>query len=423
MLLSLKNAIITAKRIQFVAPISAATSFSFAQQTNSSIDNIELLFKTSLLNKPGLPLKKASKSKQSYKKMSNPYENMGLVKSLHKSLRIANFTTMDVMHTPMNKAMEFLVEKKYDEFFKFIFEIAAKDADASTSFYNLLCSEGLSSSFDSTSQATALKFYDQAIALQPTLPLAYRYKGMLLLAQNQKIPALNCFNKALEMNKQDIETLYQKAYLLHSIGSLKEALSCYEEITVLQPKSAEMYLCKGVIYIDLNLDIEAITAFNRAITLDPKSHEAYFFKGEIYLEQKKFREAIMSYNQCIDIDPEYAEAYHEKAIALYLSGKTKDAIKILEEAIEHSPDTPKYLKNLAKMQLETGSLDKALETCEKAIESDPEFAEAYYVKGNVLYYQGLKAGSLSCYSKASELEPSNEEYLDRKSSLEKETMF
>ncbi|MDR2205125.1 MAG: tetratricopeptide repeat protein [Flavobacteriaceae bacterium] len=199
----------------------------------------------------------------------------------------------------------------------------------------------------------AIECYDKAIDINPDYAEAYNNKGSALGILGKYEEAIECYDKAIELKPDNAEAYYNKGITLSYLGKYQEAVECYDKAIELKPDNAEVYINKGNALSNLGKHQEAIKCFDKAIDLNPDYAEAYYNKGNALGNLGKYQEALKCFDKAIALNPYLAEAYISKGCALYDIGKYEEAIKYFDKAIELKPDYAEayYSKGLVEERL------------------------------------------------------------------------
>ena len=111
------------------------------------------------------------------------------------------------------------------------------------------------------------------------------------------------------MSNKEINDLLKKGNTLYSLNYFKEAIECYDKAIEINPKFNEAYNNKGNTLYRLNYFKEAIECYDKAIEINPESSEAYYNKGVILSYIGRFEEAIECYNEIINNKKYYYFSY------------------------------------------------------------------------------------------------------------------
>lgn len=144
------------------------------------------------------------------------------------------------------------------------------------------------------------------------------------------------------------------------------------------------------------------------IEADPNRWEFYQALGNAQISQQEYADAAASFQKAIDMaqgvvsgsipkDPKNPSTDPVKAKsalgpmltsqgnALLKMGKPAEGIAAFTKAAELDPNPGTAYFNLCATQYNTGNIDGALAACDKAIAADPQKADAYFIKGSLLF--------------------------------------
>src|SRR5690348_194625 len=128
--------------------------------------------------------------------------------------------------------------------------------------------------------------------------------------------AIECYDKALEIDPKDADALNNKGLALNKLGKYKEAIEYYDKASEIDPKYVLAFNNIGSALCDLKKYKEAIESFDKALEIDPKHAMAWYNKGTALCNLKKYKEAIEYFDKALEIDPKDANALNNKGIAL-----------------------------------------------------------------------------------------------------------
>ena len=234
--------------------------------------------------------------------------------------------------------------------------------------------------------------------------------------------AINCFDKALIINRSYADALINKGEALHdwkgrkkAMESFNQAKGCYELILKVNPRSVEALTNKGVAHYRLEEYDKAIYCYKEALNVNKNYAKAWFNKGLALYTLKKHHEAIVCFDICKDINPNYGKALiakawiyndlteYEKAIEIYDEaldlktvsesvkslayfsrgeakyglGKYQSALKDFEQIAKDKYNGQKQV-NMGLCNYQLGLYEQAEEKYLEAISFDPELAYGYY---------------------------------------------
>lgn len=150
----------------------------------------------------------------------------------------------------------------------------------------------------------------------------------------------------------------------------------------------------------------AIAPLQQLEAADPTDYEFPMFKGNAQFSLGQYEEAIQSFEKGVQLaqntQPDSKKSYTEPAkvkaaIGQMLTGegnaylklkKNPEAIAAFTKAAELSSNPGTAYFNICATQYNTGNTEGALPACDKAIAADPNNANAYFIKGSLLFGRG-----------------------------------
>ena len=121
--------------------------------------------------------------------------------------------------------------------------------------------------------------------------------------------ALNCYDKVLKEDPQNIVALIDKGTTLQNMGKVKNAMSLYDQALLINPKHVDAILNMGAALHTLN------RYDDRALKIDKKCAMALAYKGLSLGEQGKIPQAIENFKKALAIDKDYDLAKLSKDMA------------------------------------------------------------------------------------------------------------
>ena len=241
----------------------------------------------------------------------------------------------------------------------------------------------------------AIKYYNKIIELNldlATLMLElWVNKGVCHRQIGEKEQALNCYGRALEINPQDFDTIFNLGNVLSDLDRLDEALESYNLAIKLASEEkfepSKMMCNKGLVLIQMKRYNEALYIIDKAIEIDPIYPLSWYAKGLTYKGLNEPKKALECFNESLRFNPELALALYEKAILLNDLGESKEALACFDAVTRIKPgliiNNKEIIQLVRKLASETGPVDnKFTNWYEKGMISlkNNEFANA------VLYF-------------------------------------
>jgi TonB family protein len=191
----------------------------------------------------------------------------------------------------------------------------------------------------------AIKALDEAIRLQPTLPILYIDRGAAYQSKGERHKALADFNRAIQLD----------------------------------PKSARAYCDRAILEDDLfRQPDKALADYNQAIRLAPDFQRASFNRGEHFLGQHNYERAIADYTRAIQLMPNELSTYAARAYAYARQGDRARAVSDATMAIRRKPREDFYDWRATDFQLRAnayrilGRTELALRDLREAVRVAPK---------------------------------------------------
>lgn len=264
----------------------------------------------------------------------------------------------------------------------------------------------------------AISLVKQLIVLDPNRWEFYQNLGTLQSNQMQYPEAAESFAKGVEVAQKTLKNPSDSDRALTNIGDLLLAeADCYvrmekvDEAVVLYEKAAATYphpfmakyrACNAL--TNSSKYEAAIEKCNQASAEDPAQWGPYQVLGGIYTTLNKPQDALESYHKGVAAAQKMLEGQPDSRTKIGLGQmlnsegnllvklkKYDEAIGIFSQAAESSayPAMPYF--NLCATYYNLKRSQEAVTACDHAISSDPALADAYFIKGSILFGQGQLA--------------------------------
>jgi len=254
--------------------------------------------------------------------------------------------------------------------------------------------------------------FDDAIKLCHTLMETYPSSAVLNVTLGkchfeleQIEPAINSYQKAIEIKPECAEAYFNMGMILKEKGELEAAIENYQKVIKIDPNSAAAYNNVGVVLRDTGDQYGAIDNFKQAIIIDPNCAEIYNNMGNALSDNCDHEAAINNYHQAIRIKPDYADAYANLGFLQRNSGDLEAAIKSFKKALDINPNYIVSHFNMGMALRDKGDHDGAIQSYNRAIAIDPNCAEAYNNIGNIHRNAGKQDVAIESFQKAIQINP------------------
>ena len=120
----------------------------------------------------------------------------------------------------------------------------------------------------------ALKCFQKALQMDENNLSALKYHGMILQIQDKPKDALKSLQKALKIREDDPETLYYLAVSLYNIGNYDKSKLNAEKLTKIRDDWDDAWCVLAMALEGLDDEEAAIKAYNKALSINPLNEDA-----------------------------------------------------------------------------------------------------------------------------------------------------
>ena len=288
--------------------------------------------------------------------------------------------------------------------------------------------------------AAALLLLDRAAAARPDDPGIARHRGVVLLAAQRREEAEAAFRRALALEPNDPETLFNLGLTLRQLGRVEpaialleaaaaggldhlalvryelalarqmaganaSAIASYRRVLELDPTHSDALNNLGVL-LQQNGDLDgAITAYRGALAARPDFVPAMNNLGSALEDQGDLSSAAALLEQALALAPDFADAWNTLGTVRRGQGQPEAAVSAYRTALRHQPLSVTAHDNLAECLRDLGRADEALESSRAAVAAWPTHPDAQRIRGDALKRAGDLAGAVSAYRAALRVTP------------------
>lgn len=261
----------------------------------------------------------------------------------------------------------------------------------------------------------AISVIKKLIEVDPNRWEFYQNLGTLQSRQMQYAEAAETFAKGVEVAQKTLKNASDTDRAMTNIGDLllaeadsydrmekvDEAVELYQKAaaTYPHPFMAKYRACNAL--TNAGKYEAAIETCNQASAEDPAQWGPYQVLGGIYLAIDKPQDALESYQKGVAAAQKMLEGQTDARTKVGLGQmlnaegnlliklkKYDEAIGIFSQAAESAPYAAMPYFNLCATYYNLKRSQEAVTACDRAIASDPTLADAYYIKGSILFGQG-----------------------------------
>jgi tetratricopeptide (TPR) repeat protein len=230
-------------------------------------------------------------------------------------------------------------------------------------------------------------------------------QGVLLYESEKWEAALDIFDRCLQQNSQDDNTLLIHGNILNELGRCEEAMASYNRVIEIKLDCYEAWFNRANILVNLGRYEEAIASFDRVIKIKSDYYEAWFNQGTILINLDRYEEAISSYDRAIEIKSDRYEAWYNRGVVFRKLGKYQEAIVSYDWATKINPNDNRTWNSRGVTLSELGRYEEAMASYDRAIEIKPDNPEAWHNKGFSFYKWGKYQEALDAFQQAINIKP------------------
>lgn len=230
-------------------------------------------------------------------------------------------------------AKNLICDNNFKEAEAFVDTLIQLDETNFEGFYAKAICEANLSKFD-----WALKSIEKAISLNTTFADLYTNKAKILLLKNECKSAINEYEKALKLDKDNLAIKYMLADALVKEKRYNEADEIFEE--------------------EINKDNKAISP--------------YFNKATTYQVNKEYEKAVECYDEWIENTKPFAGFHFYKSECLHRLGKVKESILELWIANSIAPGNYEVLLKLLELSALAWSNEDIVKVRDKILDINPK---------------------------------------------------
>jgi len=166
--------------------------------------------------------------------------------------------------------------------------------------------------------------------------------------------AISKYDKALELDKDNLFALAEKAFSLLSLQKYEESIKCCQYAIEIHPGKKTLksvYVTYGNALDGLKKTDKSIEIYDEGIKLFPDYYQLYFNKGVTLSSVKKYDEAILSFQKSVTINPKHASSHSAIARILRINNKRIASLLAFSRFLVLEPQSKRANENLAGLQV------------------------------------------------------------------------
>ncbi len=228
--------------------------------------------------------------------------------------------------------------------------------------------------------------------------------GNALKAQGRVDEAIDHYQRALEINPQGADALFNWALVCQQSGRLEEAIDSYRRAVAIRGDFVEARFNLALLLRDAGQGTEACHAFENVVSQRPAFVEARAELAALYCEQREYSAAASHYREVLRRRPG-ADVAANLGFVLRQLHEYDEALQCCQQAVQLDPACAEAHCTWGLVLLDRKQPAKALVPMQAAVRLRPDLPEIQDAMGAVLESQGDFAAALVCFREAVRLRP------------------
>ncbi|MBN1309312.1 MAG: tetratricopeptide repeat protein [Chitinispirillaceae bacterium] len=244
----------------------------------------------------------------------------------------------------------------------------------------------------------------------------YKRLGSIYMKQKKYLQAIPLFEKAAQIEPQNVQALSDLADAQAKSGNSAAAILTYEQVVALNPKADDEYKALGDLYKIQKKNDLAIKNYKNYLA--KKSDNAIAREiGQYSFNNKEYAEAVKYFDRIGGPDAGTAELLKIHAEAALLAKDDAKAFELFKKLSALEPANAVVLKRLYEIAEKAGKKDDMLVYLKKYTALQPADAEAQKTLGDLCYDKKDTTGALTAYRAVFKANPKAKGYFKKFAAL------
>ena len=183
---------------------------------------------------------------------------------------------------------------------------------------------------------------------------------------------LSLFGHAFSVTKGNYIAALNIGYWYSKNGEPGPALDYYQKAMQVNPDDPNVLYNIGTVMAKLGRWNDAIPYFQRALQLTPDDADILDNLGFALAQNRQLPDAITCFQAALKLKPDSADAHNNLATMLFAQGNYAEAAEQYTAAVKLSPDNPHMIVNLADTLVRLGRKTEAAQYYRRALEIQPD---------------------------------------------------
>ncbi len=255
----------------------------------------------------------------------------------------------------------------------------------------------------------ALDCFERAIAIDPAMSAAWNNLGVTFQHLQHLEQAEQCWRQVLVLKPEHRDALINLGNLFYKQGKNAEALELFGLLLQNYPQEAMSWRVTAKALAQAGLHEQALHYIQQALQLSPDCTDCLTEQGAILRQLHRYKEAFQSYHQVADMEPNDADADNNCGVILDDLKQHEEAQTYYQQALKKQPQHIDALFNFAVSLEKCGLWEQARQRYQQLTHEQPNHINAWHGLAGVLLKQRRLNDALGCYRRALMLSPNSAE--------------
>jgi lipopolysaccharide biosynthesis regulator YciM len=248
----------------------------------------------------------------------------------------------------------------------------------------------------------------QTIILRPNIDEQIKLRALFDLGLDYRKGgfvnrALDTFQKVIQKNPSDVETLIELERIYEELKDWENAYRTRQKIARLAKGDHRHILAHHLVEIGKGQQqkgafSKATSFFNKAISTHRGCVDAYLHLGDLYFSKEGYKKAISVWKRIAKVAPQFTFLAYRRLEGAYSKMKNLKPVEdFLKECARDNPDAFTHMA-LARYLYNESDIEGALYQIGNALALNPSFWEARRFKAGILLSHGREKEALTDYS-------------------------
>lgn len=221
--------------------------------------------------------------------------------------------------------------------------------------------------------------FSEALRLDPMMPLAYCYLGIICLEKNLIEDAFRWCEHGLELDGENSYLHYCLGVVFERKKNYSKAIDEYRTYLKNHPHDSDcLFSLACVLELSENSE-EAISCYKKAIHFDKLHFKALYNLALIFGEKGENQEAMHWLKQCIDANPSYWNGWVKLGYYASQNKQWQDAAKAYLQAATLRPEVPDSHYNLGLCYLTIEKPELAICSFQRTLQLREDADASFYL--------------------------------------------